>query len=171
MDVDMNLQELKLDGQQKGNASNRLFIPLQIQPENIFHFPEGVPAFESARQFIFFSKPDTPPFFFMQAIEPADLSFVCIDPFRICPDYRLNLSDADTEFLGLQRPEEAFTAAIVTVAPDPSNITANLHGPVVVNMRTRIGRQVVCEGGEYPTRYRIWDALGRLEDSPGNEGV
>jgi len=171
MGVDMDLRESNLGVQEKSDRPNRLFVPLQIQPENIFHFPEGVPAFESARQFIFFSKPDTPPFFFMQAIEPADLSFVCIDPFRICPDYRLNLSDADTEFLGLQRPEEAFVAAIVTIAPDPSNITANLHGPVVMNMQTRVGRQVVCEGGGYPTRYRLWNALGRLEDSPGDEGV
>jgi len=159
----MDLHKTDLKTQETADDASRLLVHLAVQRESIFHFPEGVPAFESAKEFIFLSKPDTPPFFFMQAIEPADLSFVCVDPFRVCPNYKLDLSDTDTEFLGLQCPEDAFAAAIVTVAPDPSDITANLQGPVVVNMRARIGKQVVCDGGDYPVRYRLWDALGRFE--------
>jgi len=42
------------------------------------------------------------------------------------------------------------------------DITANLQGPVIVNIQACIGKQIICEGQNYPVRYRIWDALSRL---------
>jgi flagellar assembly factor FliW len=134
-----------------------------VKAENVFLFPEGVPAFENVKRFVFLSKPETQPFFFMQALEPKGLSFVCIDPFLVCPAYRPNLSEADVAFLGLERPEDAFVAAIVTVTPDPRDFTANLQGPIVVNTRKSIGRQVVSGDPSQPLRYRLWDALEARE--------
>jgi flagellar assembly factor FliW len=139
-------------------------VTLPVRPENVFRFPEGVPAFESAREFVFLAEPDTRPFFFLQAIGPLAVRFVCIDPFLVCPGYRPNLSASDVRFLGLARPEDAFVASIVTVTPDPRDILANLQGPVIVNLVTCVGRQIICEGQTYPVRYRIWDAVDGAEE-------
>ena len=146
-------------------------ISLPVRPENIFQFPEGVPAFESVREFVFLAEPDTRPFFFMQAVGPAAVRFVCIDPFLICPGYRPNLSASDVRFLGLMRPEDAFVASIVTVTQDPRDMVANLQGPVIVNLCTRVGRQIICDGQTYPVRYNVSDAIGRAERAPHKEPV
>lgn len=138
-------------------------VALPVKSENIFHFPEGLPAFENVKEFVFLCKPDTRPFFFMHALNPPDLAFVCVDPFLICPEYQPKISDSDVKLLHLERPEDAFLASIVTVTKDMRDITANLQGPIVINIRASMGKQVICEGQNYPVRYRVWDALGRLE--------
>ncbi len=149
-------------GKMKADPYNRL-IALPVHSENIFHFPEGLPAFEDVKEFVFLCKPETRPFFFMQALEPKDLAFVCIDPFLICPGYQPIISDTDVKFLHLTRPEDAVIISIVTVTKDMRDITANLQAPVVINISAGIGKQIICETQNYPVRYRIWDALNKIE--------
>lgn len=138
-------------------------VALSVHSENIFHFPEGLPAFEKVKEFVFLCKPDTRPFFFMQSLNPPDLAFVCIDPFMIHLEYKPRISEADVKRLHLERMEDAMMISLVTVAKDMRNITANLQGPLVINIRASLGKQIICEGQNYPVRYRVWDALDRLE--------
>lgn len=138
-------------------------VAYPVQAQNIFHFPEGVPAFEQVKEFVFLSKPDSRPFLFMQALRPQDLSFVCIDPFLIDPDYAPRISDADAKFLHLNAVEDALVLCIVTVARDVTNTTANLQAPLVININACMGKQIICDGQNYPVRYRIWDALDNIE--------
>lgn len=144
-------------------------VSLPIKSENIFHFPDGLPAFESVKEFIFIMRPDTQPFVFMHSLNPPDLAFVCVDPFLICREYLPKISDADRDFLGLKNQSDALLLAIVTVRDDVRECTANLQGPIVINIQNSIGRQVICEGQNYPVRYNIWNALDRLSEEPGQE--
>jgi flagellar assembly factor FliW len=138
-------------------------VALPVQSENVFHFPDGLPAFESIKDFVFLCKPDTRPFFFMQSLNPADLAFVCIDPFLIYPDYEPRISDTDCKFLHLENLEDALLISIVTVTKDMHNITANLQGPLVINIRASLGKQIICDGQNYPVRHHIWEALDEIE--------
>src|SRR3989339_153568 len=137
-------------------------VSMPIHSENIFHFPEGIPAFESSKEFLFLFKPDTNPFLFMHALEPADLAFVCIDPFLICPDYQPKISEADINFLHLKKPEDLLILTLVTVASDMRETTTNLQGPIVINMQASLGKQIICDGQHYPVRYKIWDAINKV---------
>lgn len=138
-------------------------VSLPVSADNIFHFPEGIPAFESVKEFVFLHKPDASPFIFMNAVKPADLAFVCIDPFIICPDYRPRLSEADTSYLHVSSPSELLMLSIVTIAKNPEDTTANLQGPIAINMQASIGKQIICDNQHYPIRFRIWDALEQQE--------
>ena len=149
-------------------------VSLPIRPEHIFHFPLGLPAFEDFKNYVFIIKPDTHPFLFMNAIEPAGLSFVCLDPFLVHPQYTPRIGPADQEFLRASRPEDILMLSIVTVRPEVQETTANLQGPLAINIKTSIGKQIMCEGQSYPVRYRIWDAIETMrthETSPGGQSA
>ena len=163
----------QMDGNDEGmtiKPYSRL-VSLPIKPEHIFHFPLGLPAFEDFKNYVFIIKPDTNPFLFMNAIEPAGLSFVCIDPFLVHPRYAPRIGPADQEFLRASRPDDILMLSIVTVRVDVQETTANLQGPLAINIKTSIGKQIMCEGQSYPVRYRIWDAIGTMrphETSPNS---
>ena len=137
---------------------------LPIHSENIFHFPEGLPAFDHIKEFIFICKPDTVPFLYMHALDPADITFVCIDPFLIYPNYKPRISEADVSFLHLDRADDVLLLSIVTVKADVCKTTANLQGPIAINMQASIGKQIVCENQNYPLRYQIWDTLNNIKE-------
>ncbi len=134
-------------------------VSLPIRPEHIFHFPLGLPAFEDFKNYVFTIKPDTRPFMFMNAIEPAGLSFVCVDPFLVHPRYAPRIGAADQEFLRVSSLEDILLLSIVTVRPDVRETTVNLQGPLAINMKTSVGKQIICEGQTYPVRHRVWEAM------------
>jgi flagellar assembly factor FliW len=72
-----------------------------------------------------------------------------VSPQNLLPDYQLELGDDDTEALDLATPEDALIYNIVTVHNSPRQyVTANLIGPIVVNRRTRLGRQVILANSD-----------------------
>lgn len=140
-------------------------VEIPMNEGNIFTFPDGVPAFEGYRNFVFFCNTDMQPFFFMKSIGISpEVSFVCIDPFLICPEYNIRLGHADRKALELKRNEDAFVFSFVTVRDDVTEITANLQGPVVLNQKKGIGRQIITESGQYDVRFKVWDALMKIDD-------
>lgn len=129
-------------------------------PEMDFLFPEGLPGLEGARNFLLVPNELALPFLYFDCQDRPDLGFFCIDPFLVDPDYRIRISDVDQEFLDLRDPEQALILVTVTLASDPSDFTANLLAPLVMNLERRQGRQIIQEG--YPLCYRLADALERL---------
>ncbi|QBG47404.1 hypothetical protein EGM51_08365 [Verrucomicrobia bacterium S94] len=135
-------------------------IRIPVSDGNIFTFPDGVPAFEEYREFVLYCNTDVQPFFFMKSIGISpEVSFVCIDPFLVCPDYQVRVGPSDLQALDLTSGEDAFIFSFVTVRDNPCDITANLQGPVILNMKNSRGRQIISEGTKYDVRFRVWDAL------------
>jgi flagellar assembly factor FliW len=54
-------------------------------------------------------------------------------------------------------------AVILTIpSDDPSAMTANLRGPLLMNPRTRLCKQLVLTE-DYPTRYPVFSAPSQIE--------
>ena len=45
---------------------------------------------------------------------------------------------------------------IVTVRTGPAMTTANLKAPLIVNLRTRKGVQLIIDDSQYSTKYPLW---------------
>lgn len=145
-------------------------VRIPISDMNIFTFPEGVPAFEEYHQFVVYHDTEMQPFFFMKSIGISpEISFVCIDPFLVCPDYLIRLERSDLQALDLKRGEDSFVFSIVTVNDNPCDITTNLKGPVVLNMKNKRGRQVIIDGAQHEVKFRVWDALSKITHDEGTE--
>ena len=68
------------------------------------------------------------------------------------PDHEISLEESDQTLLGIRTDDEALVCVILVVPEDPSQITANLRGPVVINTETRTGIQLVLAGDQYPVK-------------------
>ncbi len=114
-------------------------------PANQIELPQGIIGFATYKRAELLYMPDHLPFLWMKLQGPTDnLHFIVIEPGGIVPNYEPELFDFDAELLDLRDPAEAMILNIVTLKnQNPVEATANLIGPVVVNRRTRIGRQLV----------------------------
>jgi flagellar assembly factor FliW len=91
--------------------------------------------------------------FWLQSTQHAPLAFLLVDPFMHFPGYAVDLSAADLARVGTSEPSEIVVLAVVTVGSrDGAPPTANLQGPVVLNMRARQGFQIVLSVEGYGTR-------------------
>lgn len=144
---------------------------IPVTKDKIFVFPVGIPAFEEYHQFVLYCDLQFQPFFFLKSVGISpEISFVCIDPFMVCPEYKVRLGSADIEILGLACKEDAFVFSMVTVRDNPEDITTNLVGPVVLNLKNSLGKQVINECKNFGVRTRIWERVSELsEEKKENE--
>lgn len=98
---------------------------------------------------------DAPPFLRLTAVE-EDLAFHLVDPFLVLPDYRPEISDTEDQLLDIQRPEETLVLSIVNLSEGHEKATVNLAAPIVVNIRTGRGKQVIlANASEFGVRHQL----------------
>jgi flagellar assembly factor FliW len=102
------------------------------------------------------------PFRWLQSVENPALAFVIIDPWVFMADYAIELPEEVCASLDLSEAQPPLIFAIVTIPLEPSLMTANLQGPLVINAITRKAQQAVLVNSPYTTRHAILAGLLRM---------
>ena len=99
------------------------------------------------------------PFVAMKSLGDDELHFLAIDPRGAIMGYEIEIADPDVEALGLENENDALVYNIATFhSAQPQYVTVNLIGPVVVNRRTLIGKQVIiANSDEFSTMHALID--------------
>ncbi len=132
-----------------------LFGAIDIQEEQLLEFREGLLGFSLCRRWLLIQgkKPGTA---WLQSADHGSLAFMLIDPFMAFDGYTAHLGPMEIAQLDAQDPSQIAVFAIVTLpsmdAPEP---TANLRGPVVINVKARRGAQVVASEGTWSVRQPL----------------
>ncbi len=144
--------------------SSTQFGVLHYEPEQVLHFPAGLPAFEEERSFLAVEDSSHAPIIFLQSLLTPDLAFLTLPVACVVPDYEFEPSEEDLTILGWppgHRPgmgDEALCLAIVTVGADGA-ASANLMAPVVVNRSNRKAVQSIQSSGLYSHEHPLGDGV------------
>jgi len=138
----------------------RPYGEIEVHDKQKVHFPEGLIGFERIRDYYMLDSKEGP-FYWLQAACETELAFLLIDPRVFMEDYELVVSESELLPLKLETPEDLLDFAIVTVPDDPSMISANLMGPVVINRKTRVARQVISQKDTYGVKHSILEEIKR----------
>jgi flagellar assembly factor FliW len=132
------------------------FGEIKIDEEAILEFSEGILAFENLRKFVIIdSQEEELPFKWLQSVDEGDISFIMIDPFLFKPDYEVELSDQVIEKLEIESEEDVAIYTLLVIPENVNEMTANLAGPIVINFKKKLGKQVVLEDKRYHTKHRV----------------
>jgi flagellar assembly factor FliW len=127
-----------------------------VQDDVTLSFPRGLVGFPQYTAFRLYEPEDGYPLKFLQAVGREDVSFTCIDVQAIKPDYVVPLSDEDAQGLAIQEPADALILALLAIPEDPKRMTANLAGPLVINVKTLQARQIVLNIDQFPLQYPVF---------------
>jgi flagellar assembly factor FliW len=125
---------------------------LEVAEENIIAFTAGIPGFEKFNRFALVQTNPDIPFSYLQSMDAGELTFVVVNPFSFFKAYEFQLSASDQKELEVEQAENIAVWAIVTVGDDLQKATANLFAPLVINTKTRKGKQVVLHDSPFSTR-------------------
>jgi flagellar assembly factor FliW len=128
--------EASISGQQE-------FVP--DDTNNQFLMPEGLIGLPDFKKFELIVDPESLPFVVLRAVEGDEIQIQAVEPVGLVENYRLDNGDADAEMLGLVGADA--NPLILNVATiksyEPQKVTLNLAAPILINRRTRVGKQVV----------------------------
>ncbi|QIB27509.1 flagellar assembly protein FliW [Caloranaerobacter azorensis] len=138
------------------------FGQIEIDEDSIITFPDGLLAFEEQKRFVIIDNPDEEiPFKWLQSIDNPDLAFVIINPFLFKRDYEFDIPQSVVDRLAIEREKDVLVYSIVVVPEDITKMTANLVGPIIINLKNRLAKQIILEDKRYTTKHLILEELGK----------
>ena len=130
------------------------FGPCTFKEADVFAFPWGLPGFDELRKFVVLQLETQDQIFWLQSLEDEKIAIPLGDPWVFFPDYDPQIPSYAKISLQLENPED-FTILAVMVGTDGGPTFMNLMAPIVVNLKTRVARQVPLEGTRYTVAMKI----------------
>ena len=141
-----------------------------ISEPRVFHFPKGIPGFETYYDFKFILEEDSM-LAHLISVEENKIRFGLMRPEAYFPEY-LKKIDVDEETLKVLKIDaEALVDVWVILTLNHQNIfqtTVNLRAPLLFNTGAGIGMQVILNDDHYQIRQRLFK---EKNSQPIKEGV
>jgi flagellar assembly factor FliW len=156
MNIERAEQSEAYCGENMLTVSTTRFGDILIEPDRIIHFPDGLLGFPDQKSYIIQQHKPGSFFYWLQSVTLPYLAFVIINPFLGEKDYLKELSPADQEyFIGID-DGRTLALALVTIKPESvPPLTMNLVGPVIIDLESRTGRQVVLSTTRYTCKHLL----------------
>jgi len=148
----------------------RDFGKIEIKEDQILYFKNGLPGFETAKEFILLPFADDSPFIIMQSVNNPDLAFITVEPGNLITDYEFEISDQKEKDLEIKSIEDILVLNIITLKDQLEEITANLSAPIIINLKEKLGGQIILDNHNFSVRYPIF-AEQQAENSAQKDEV
>jgi flagellar assembly factor FliW len=125
---------------------------ITIHSDEVLLFPDGLIGFEQYQRWILLPDPETEAVGWLQCLDRPDLALAVASPRRFAPHYRLRVSQCSLQSLQLGDSDQAYVLAVVS--SNDHALTMNLKAPLIVNLRRRLGLQVITLDDQ-PLQYEF----------------
>lgn len=117
------------------------FGQVQIEVEDILHFPDGLIGLEDQRHWVLLGDEENESLGWLQSIQQSQVALPVVSPRRFAADYQVRVVKSQIMPLELAQSDQTFVLNVVNRRDD--QFTVNLKAPVIINLDRRLGRQVM----------------------------
>jgi len=120
----------------------------EIDSGKFITFPQGIPGFEKYTTFTIFHKEENGMnIYWLESVESPTVTFTVVDPTAFGLNYELRLTDEEQKVLDAEDPN-SIAVLLILKKNDGSDapqrgLNANIAGPLIINMKNRLGLQKV----------------------------
>ena len=132
----------------------KAFGKITVDDRQHIKFPLGLFGFEKYKDFVLLDATQRP-FYWLQSLSVTNVAFVVINPVLFQTDYMLEVDSHELEEIEVKSEDELLLFTIVTIPDDVKAMTANLQGPLVINRKKRLGRQVISINPKWTVKHRL----------------
>ena len=132
------------------------FGELNVPAECIIRFVSSLAGFPRHKRFALFPYEENSPFYILQSVSNAELTFLLVDPYRFFNGYVFEVEDDLAETLGFSDENPPAVYTLTTLHDKLEDATVNLLGPVLVNWADRTAVQMTLHNSSYPVRQPLF---------------
>jgi flagellar assembly factor FliW len=141
------------------NIRTSRFGEVEVDDDAVISMPEGMLGFSEITRYVLIQHRDGSPFLWYQAVDEPNLAFVVVDAFTFFPDYEVIMSSEDVQVLNCAQPGDLAVFLVVVIPDNPEDMTANLRGPLIINVGSKVARQVVLTDEKYSPHHSIMEEM------------
>lgn len=136
------------------NVMTSRFGPLEVDDNDVVHLTEGPVGFRTSTRFLLLADQQVEGLYWLQSLETPDLAFALVPPGAGLEDYHVDIRSGDRLALLLEADQDPDIFLILN-RNEAGVLTVNLQGPMVFNLRKRVGRQMVLTSSRHSVRHPL----------------
>ena len=134
------------------------FGTLEVDPGTVITFTQPIIGFQEFRRFLLLAGPPDSGVEWLQSTDSGELAFLLMDPRQVIPDYRVPMGQHVLSELAATTEEDVDTYTLLVIPEDKAKVRTNLKAPILINVKQRLGKQVVLERSDYPIQFFLAQA-------------
>ena len=135
--------------------NTRDFGTIDVEPDALYDFPEGVYGFEEDTKFAVFEKSfGEVSFIYLQSVINVIPCFLVFNPVDFYPGYSPLISKEDLAACQTDNIEDLIFLVIAAVPDSVEELSLNIKSPIVLNPKIKVARQVILQNPEYTVKYQ-----------------
>lgn len=136
------------------NVLTSRFGPLEVAETDVIHLTEGPVGFRSNMKYVLLADQKVDGLYWLQSLETPDLAFALVPPGEGLENYHVDVRSGDRAALALEAGEDPEIFLILN-RNEAGVLTVNLQGPMVLNLKKRVGRQLVLTSSRHSVRHPL----------------
>lgn len=133
------------------------FGAMEVEDDDIIHFPVGIPGFEDKHKWILVGDDDNA-IMWLHNADDGSLALPVTTPEAVKSDYNAKIPRESLEQIGEMNIDDVILLIVVAIPPGrPWDMTANLRAPILVNMASKVATQAIALNEDYDFRYTVLD--------------
>ena len=135
---------------------------LQVAASDVIRFPAGLPGLNDCTSWALLADAHNEALGWLQSLDHGDVALAVVSPRQFVPDYELRVGRGELGPTLCDCLDELHLLAIVSTGE--RGITLNLKAPLVIHLRSGIGRQVISNA-DHPVKYELSPQLSAMRNA------
>lgn len=135
------------------------FGELELDKSDMITFREGLLGFDDLRTFFVVDPGDQTLILWLQSAEKPAVAFPIIEPKIFKPEYTVKLVPSEMRSLHLENINDAVVYSILTIPQTVTDMNANLKAPIIINNKSKLGRQIVLQDSKLEVKFPMYKEL------------
>ena len=147
-------------------VKTRICGEIEVKEDKVVNMLGGLIGFETLRQFVLINEDDDKDkkgVMWLQSVEDGDLALPTMDPTIVKTSYSPSISEDLLKGLGDFDKDEYLILVTLTVPKKIEDMSVNLKAPIIIDIETMKGIQVIVDDEDCPVKYPIYDILKKKE--------
>lgn len=128
---------------------------IEYDESEVIHMVKGMTAFETLKKYVLLPVEDNEVFKLFHSIEDSYIGFIVLSPYYVKKDYKVDLDSNVIEELNIKDEKDVLIVNTVTLSDKIEEITTNLSAPIIINIKERLGKQIIISENEKMVKYPI----------------
>jgi flagellar assembly factor FliW len=129
---------------------------VEFHDEDILTLVTPLLGFSDLSDFLLINNSDYYPFLWFQSVEDPSVCFIVIEPCPFFPNYKPIFGKREFKVMGVKDSSGLKIFCIVVIPDTPTEATANLRAPLIINFERKIAKQSVLDDDDLQIREPLF---------------
>ena len=139
----------------------KYFGSIEVEDNKIVSMKHPIYGFEELSKYVILTDTEIGnDIIWFQSVQEKNICFILANLMQVAPDYHPTVPEEALQQLEVNDTDDLLYFAIMVMADDIKNSTANLKSPIIINPHNNNAIQVILDQ-DYSLRHRLFDVEGQ----------